>query len=327
MTKNNNQINELTRNGSSSTLGSDLSLPSASFLFTKSLKSDLDDIEHINDNMNDNENKKFLITYTKNRKNKLNKMALFSLAFLFFIQLFLTSIGFYLQYKYLKNENEIFQLKVNTFLTKFIDEYNYNLNNNIDDIDDEDEYNENNKNEDGFMILNLTHPINLSQESKNILYNFDQNMFNTVLDRNLKSARAKRSAKKASQIVHRRRNNLTNNNNNNKSGLHEQVDGSINPTDSFLIQAYSKISVSTLAQYCSATREHCPPSPPGPAGPPGPIGPPGFPGPKGEKGERGEPGPKGTRGISGRSGDRGEKGDKGSLGLQGPKGEQGIKIN
>jgi hypothetical protein len=150
-------------------------------------------------------------------------------------------------------------------------------------------------------------------------------MFNTVLDRNLKSARAKRSAKKASQIVHKRRNNLTNNNN--KSGLHEQVDGSINPTDSFLIQAYSKISVSTLAQYCSATREHCPPSPPGPAGPPGPIGPPGFPGPKGEKGERGEPGPKGTRGISGRSGDRGEKGDKGSLGIQGPKGEQGIKIN
>jgi hypothetical protein len=319
MTKTNNQ-NELGRNDSTSTLGSDVSLPSASFLFTKSLNNDFQNSKKINNNDN---SRKFLVTYHKNDKNKLNKMALVSLSCLFFIQLFFTSIGFYLQYKYFKNENEIFQFKVNTILTKFINEYHYDggLNDNIDENNDDDIENENNIDNDGFMILNLTHPIKLSQESTNILFNIDQNLFNTVLDRNLRS-RVKRSAKKASQLVLRRRNNLTNNNN--KSGLHHQADGAINPTDSFLIQAYSKISVSTLAQYCSATREHCPPSPPGPAGPPGPIGPPGFPGPKGEKGERGEPGPKGTRGISGRSGDRGEKGDKGSIG---PRGEQGILTN
>ena len=47
-----------------------------------------------------------------------------------------------------------------------------------------------------------------------------------------------------------------------------------------------------MAQYCAATRDHCPPSPPGP------IGPPGFPGPKGEpgmKGEKGDPGPRGPK--------------------------------
>jgi hypothetical protein len=314
MKKNNDQNSSLSRNDSSSTFGSDVSLPSASFLITKSLKTDIDDIEITNNNFS---NKKFLIAYNKNEKSKLNKMALVSLACLFFIQLFITSIGFYVQYRYFKNENEIFQYKVNTILTKFIDEYHNNdvLNDNADDNDDESD---NNAINDGFMILNLTHPINLSQDSKNILFNFDQDLFNTVLDRNLKS-RAKRSAKKASQLVHKRRNNLTNNNN--KSGVNQQIDGSINPTDSFLIQAYSKISVSALAQYCSATREHCPPSPPGP---PGPIGPPGFPGQKGEKGEKGEPGPKGTRGISGRSGERGEKGDKGSIGPHGPRGEQGI---
>lgn len=50
--------------------------------------------------------------------------------------------------------------------------------------------------------------------------------------------------------------------------------------------------VSTLAQYCAATKSHCPPSPPGPPGPPGFPGPKGEPGLKGTKGEGGGRGPR-----------------------------------
>jgi hypothetical protein len=42
-----------------------------------------------------------------------------------------------------------------------------------------------------------------------------------------------------------------------------------NAQDQLFIQAYSKISANTLAQYCAATKLHCPAAPPGPQGPPG----------------------------------------------------------
>ncbi len=53
--------------------------------------------------------------------------------------------------------------------------------------------------------------------------------------------------------------------------------------------------VNAIQDFCSATKDYCPPGPPGPLGPIGMVG---DRGPRGDKGERGFPGELGIRGQS-----------------------------
>jgi hypothetical protein len=281
---------------------------------------------------------------TNNHYQQQISLSIYLLACLFLFQLALTTIGFYLQFNYLKQQNELFEVKINTVLDQITNEFRIKegLGIEYDALSDQME--------DPIMILNLTHAFNLSAPYYELLKeNFTElhdELVNSLSEQYNDSTRRKRSTEIRSSFQRNstqsksnnkqiqqnyrflNKNNVknanfkrTNNNLNNNNNNHwNEEDGKIT-NDHFYIQAYSKISASTLAKYCAATKEHCPPAPPGMPGPPG------FPGPKGEKGDKGDkgdPGPQGPRGEPGERGDKGEKGDKGDEGPPGPQGLQGF---
>lgn len=181
---------------------------------------------------------------------------------IFFIVLFMCQIsfvifGFYLQFNYLKTQTDLHRARIDQIL-KNLDSYK--------------------SSENDFMILNLTHPISLDASDP-----IDESMFGKILDENIKK-RTKRRVKQNRNINSPEKDVFLITPKQPKNVSEKEIANAY-PGDHFLIQAYSKISVSTLAQYCTATKEHCPASPPGPPGPPG------FPGPKGERGEKGDQGP------------------------------------
>jgi hypothetical protein len=224
---------------------------------------------------------------------------------LFFIQFVAISLMLYAQFTYLKNrivDLEIEMEKVLNDLDSYdqVKSFERSFASSVNSGESGDK-------DDQFMILNLTYPLdfgklNLDKQTENSEFkssDIDQTV--RLKRHNYKSVR--RPYRKFSLDIPA-----------NQSDSNDTVDFSnrgskiqdilflkknenssneqpqINLHDQFFIQAYSKISASTLAQYCAATKLHCPPSPPGPQGPPGLPGPPGFQGPKGPKGDKGDPG-------------------------------------
>lgn len=199
----------------------------------------------------------------KENKSKDQKKPLLSSCFLitaFLFQLSLVLFGFYLQYLYFKSQTDSHRSKIDQILKNL--ELNKNLNNE-------------------FMIFNLTHPITIDSSQSEM--KISQDLFSEVLQENIKK-RSKRRAKQNRNVKSSDKDVFLITPKQPKNVSEKEIINGY-PGDHFLIQAYSKISVSTLAQYCTATKEHCPASPPGPPGPPG------FPGPKGEKGDKGDQGP------------------------------------
>ena len=157
-----------------------------------------------------------------------------------------------------------------------------------------------------FMVLNLSYPLNfenlnLDKQSENFemrAASVDQTL--RLKRHNYKSAR--RPYRKFSSVNATNQAEASNETDSTGSGSSQKIQdilflkktenatdspGQLNAHDQYFIQAYSKISAATLAQYCAATKLHCPAAPPGPQGPPGLPGPPGFQGPKGPKGDSG----------------------------------------
>lgn len=227
-------------------------------------------------------------------------LTVYLLSSLFLFQLLLTTVGFYLQFNYLKTQNDIYEKRINVFFDRIVQDLNSDFNELLKHVASRRKGDMFSRDvDDKFMILNLTHAVDLddlnADELNGTILAYQQSLFDAILNENLNS-RIKRDTKLPSSFYHK-----VNWNQSNSRTHRHQTDTQFILTDKqprnvsgehFLIQAYSKISVSTLAQYCAATREHCPPAPPGP------IGPPGFPGPKGEpgeKGEKGDPGPRGPK--------------------------------
>ncbi|XP_023337946.1 uncharacterized protein LOC111708717 isoform X2 [Eurytemora carolleeae] len=77
------------------------------------------------------------------------------------------------------------------------------------------------------------------------------------------------------------------------------------------LTSFSRIPVEAIQEFCSATRDYCPP------GREGAQGAPGLPGFKGQKGDHG------LNGNTGLKGSRGHRGSIGPVGPRGPKGEDG----
>ncbi|XP_059081824.1 uncharacterized protein LOC131879496 [Tigriopus californicus] len=90
------------------------------------------------------------------------------------------------------------------------------------------------------------------------------------------------------------------------------------------LTSYSRIPVEAIQDFCSATKEYCPPGNPGKKGDSGTSGLPGI------KGKRGRPGRVGSKGIQGHQGPigppgpRGPKGDRGTSGSEGLDGRDGL---
>lgn len=181
-------------------------------------------------------------------------LTVYLLSCLFLFQLVLTTIGFYLQFSYLKNQNELFETKINSFFNRIITDLNTDFNELLrqqimrkrdqafDPQTDQDDSN--------FMILNLTHEIDLNElnvdELNKTVLNYQQNLFDAVLKENLNS-RIKRNTKPSSSFYHKVNNyNQTNSRSNRHQGdaffLTDKQPKNFSG-DHFLIQAYSKISV------------------------------------------------------------------------------------
>lgn len=207
-----------------------------------------------------NENKTSAIQCSRAQKKPLLSSSFFVTLFLF--QFSFVLFGFYVQFLYFKSQTDIHRSKIDKILKHL--ESNKNLN-------------------DEFMIFNLTHPMTIDSSQSEI--NINQDLFHTILNENIKR-RTKRRAEQNRNVKSPDKDVFLITPKQPKNVSEKEITNAY-PGDHFLIQAYSKISVSTLAQYCTATKEHCPASPPGPPGPPG------FPGPKGERGEKGEKGDQG----------------------------------
>lgn len=79
-----------------------------------------------------------------------------------------------------------------------------------------------------------------------------------------------------------------------------------------------------MQDFCSSTKDYCPPGAPGAQGPLGKAGPQGPMGHKGEKGIQGDQGVRGPVGPFGPPGPKGPKGDLGRIGLPGLDGRDGM---
>lgn len=192
---------------------------------------------------------------------------------LLILQLIFTSLGFYLLFNYTKSQNESIETRLSGLLTKILDQ-------SIDDGGAEPE------NEDGYMILNLTHPIKMDPETLSFLTNSKETAINgsefdetdqdlTVLDKKVKirlrrniftpQSSATPPFTPVSHNHHRNRHiknsetliklnktlqNQFNNLNHQNKKKTEDVKIGLGPNgnDHFFIQAYSKISVKALEQ-------------------------------------------------------------------------------
>uniref|UniRef100_A0A0P6GR59 RE59052p n=1 Tax=Daphnia magna TaxID=35525 RepID=A0A0P6GR59_9CRUS len=90
------------------------------------------------------------------------------------------------------------------------------------------------------------------------------------------------------------------------------------------LNAYSRIPVNAIQEFCSATKDYCPPGLEGPIGPQGLVGEKGVRGERGDRGQQGETGLRGPVGPIGPQGPKGPKGDMGKTGLPGLNGRDGV---
>lgn len=196
-------------------------------------------------------------TKTKSPTPKHTTLTIYLLSILFLLQLGLTTVGFFIQFNYLKNQNELFELRMNTFFEQIVADLNANFDafvaKNQRDRSSFDNYDNTGGGDDEFMILNLTHAIKLNDLNLNQLnrtaLKYQQSLFDAVLNENLNS-RIKRHVKRASSFYHKA--DLGGNNTNRRNQRHPNGNDSFWLTDKqprnvsgdhFLIQAYSKISV------------------------------------------------------------------------------------
>ncbi|XP_068219056.1 uncharacterized protein [Palaemon carinicauda] len=89
------------------------------------------------------------------------------------------------------------------------------------------------------------------------------------------------------------------------------------------LTSYARIPYNAIQEFCSQTRESCPPGPQGPVGPSGEPGLPGRDGTRGDPGPPGKTGPRGLTGLPGAQGESGPRGFKGEIGLPGRQGLDG----
>ena len=183
--------------------------------------------------------------------------SVYLLASLFLIQLSLTTIGFYLQFSYLKNQSQLFESRINNVLSEVFNEFSINPNSNREERSFLKNEDVGKSDDDSYMILNLTHPIKLDTTddlgwNKNFSALKDE-FFNSLINNNIK-VRLKRSS--SSSFKHQK-SNMSNFNKNASKSLNKMADAFYilnkqpnkdtnhipNPADHFLIQAYSKISV------------------------------------------------------------------------------------
>lgn len=177
---------------------------------------------------------------------KPTTLTIYLLSTLFLLQLVLTTLGFYLQFAYLKSQNEMFEIKINSFFNKIIDDLNSDFDELLrrasrKDVSDADE---------DFMILNLTHAIGLddlnADELNRTILAYRENLFDAVLKENLNS-RTKRNAKKPASSFHKKVNSNQSSAKSNSNQDDHFYLSSKHPKnlsgDHFLIQAYSRISV------------------------------------------------------------------------------------
>lgn len=191
-------------------------------------------------------------------------ITVYLLSSLFLFQLVLTTIGFYLQFNYLKTQNELNELRINSFFERVIADLNTDFNELLRQQilrKKEDEYNGKVEGGDNYMILNLTHEINLKDlnvdELNRTVLAYQQNLFDAVLRQNLNSRIKRNAAKPPSSFYHKVNYNQSGGG---QSRNHRQQGGGDEffltdrqpknfSGDHFLIQAYSKISVGIFNYY------------------------------------------------------------------------------
>jgi hypothetical protein len=228
---------------------------------------------------------------------------------LFFIQFLVISLLLYAQFTYLKNRIVDLEIEIERVLND-LDSYDQVKSFErafVSSINSGGESGGGDK-DDPFMILNLTYPVdfkklNLDKQGENFEFkSSDLDQAVRLKRHNYKSARRPNRKFSSDNTTNQSETSDTGGDFNSSGAKIQDIlflkrnensssqQTQLNQHDQFFIQAYSKISAATLAQYCAATKLHCPPSPPGPQGPPGLPGPPGFQGPKGLKGDKGDPG-------------------------------------
>ena len=204
--------------------------------------------------------KTFLIDKNTNNSDSIFKKAatkpitsaVYVLSCLFLVQLALTTLGFYLQFNYLKTQTDLYELKISNFFDRVINDLNTDFNELIrQQISRKKDPTYSSSNDDNnYMILNLTHEIDLNDlnvdELNKTILTYQQNLFDAVLKENLNS-RIKRNTKRSSSFYHKvNYSQQANTRNHRHQGdtffLTDKQPKNVSG-DHFLIQAYSKISV------------------------------------------------------------------------------------
>jgi hypothetical protein len=212
-------------------------------------------------------------TQSKSTLLKPFTVTIYLLSSLFLFQLALTTIGFYLQFNYLKTQNNLLETKISKYFDTILVNINQDFVKLLEHVSSIRNTNENDDfggaNDEQFMILNLTHAINLVDglsldEINNTVLAYREKLFNTVLNENLNS-RVKRNAKLSSPLPSSFYHKVTLNNQSNSRIHRHQADSTFFITDKqpknvtgehFLIQAYSKISV-LLANIAQRRNQTC----------------------------------------------------------------------
>lgn len=186
-------------------------------------------------------------------------LSIYLITSLFLLQLALTTFGFYLQFSYLKNQNDAFEQKVSKFLSELVEELAITSSGSSRTLEptqsvEEDAAEQVGKSTD-YMILNLTHAVRLdSKTDLKSIRNFKLNivddseveqadLFNRILNENLNKRLRRRRNLLRPTFYHRVDYNNTNNFHNNIFLHHNDSETEYpDPGDHFLIKAYSKIS-------------------------------------------------------------------------------------
>lgn len=210
--------------------------------------------------------KTYLIDKNNNSKAATNKSkactkpiitsAVYILSCLFLFQLALTTIGFYLQFNYLKTQTDLHEIKITNFFDRVINDLNIDFNELLRQqiSRKKDPTYSRNDDDTNYMILNLTHEIDLNDlnvdELNKTVLTYQQNLFDAVLKENLNS-RIKRNTntntKRSSSFYHKVNYSQQGNTRNHRHQgdtffLTDKQPKNVSG-DHFLIQAYSKISV------------------------------------------------------------------------------------
>lgn len=176
-------------------------------------------------------------------------LTVYLLSSLFLFQLVLTTIGFYIQFNYIKSQNELFESRISSFFDRVTADLNSDFNQLLEQVAKR----KNPASDDAnFMILNLTHAINLddlnADELNRTVLAYRRNLFEAVMNEKINS-RIKRDTKPPSSFYYKVKFNQSNNRTHRHQSdtffLSDQQPRNVSG-EHFLIQAYSKISVIKL---------------------------------------------------------------------------------